>query len=241
MTSGQREHVPRRHSAGGDLDPGSHGAVAAFRADGEAAAAWAFSVPAFQTLQSGVGPASTINCMELAAAVYGVRFVTSVDLSGRPIALYTDSEVVLRVMECVRTGAALPNKPSYKRVQSLYTEARRLTASRSLTVALRPTGDSCHTACDRLARTTLREYCGGAAWIRHTMLKRLQTQRAQVLTELTALHRRVDQLEQKLLTCELEMSRCGGMEVSPASRVDATGRETVCPDQEAIWTNCRPS
>lgn len=97
--------------------------------------AWAFSVPAFQTLQSGVGPASNINCMELAAAVYGIQFVTSIDLSGRPLALYTDSEVVLRVMECVRTGAALPNRPSYKRVRNLYREAARLTASRSLAVA----------------------------------------------------------------------------------------------------------
>lgn len=174
--------------------------------------AWAFSVPAFHTLQSGVGPASTINCMELAAAVYGIQFVTTVDLSGRPIAVYTDSELVLRVMECVRTGTALPNKPSYKRVQNLYRQAGRLTASRSLTVALRRTGDSYHTACDRLARTTLREYCGGAAWVRHTMLKRLHTQRAQVLTELTALHRRVDQLEQKLLACDLELNRCGWSE-----------------------------
>jgi ribonuclease HI len=171
--------------------------------------AWAFSVPAFYTLQSGVGPSSTIHCMELAAAIYGIQFVTTVDLSGRPIAVHTDSEVVLRVIECVRTGAALPNKPSYERVQNLYREAGRLAGSRSLTVALRRTGDSHHTACDRLARTTLREYCGGAAWVRHTMLKRLQAQRAHVLTELTVLHRRVDQLEQKLLTCDLELNRCG--------------------------------
>ena len=60
------------------------------------------------------------------------------------------------------------------------------------------------------------------------MLKRLQMQRAQVLTELTALHRRVDQLEQKLLTCELEISRCGCTEmISPESQIDATRPETA--------------
>ena len=113
--------------------------------------AWAFSVPSLQTVMSGVEAASSVNRLELSAAVHGLRYVAEMDHTDRPVVVYTDSDAVIRVLDCVRSGARMPDKPSYALVNDLYLKARQLTASRVLRVARRSTGDSHHSLCDRLA------------------------------------------------------------------------------------------
>ena len=113
---------------------------------------------------SGVEPGSSVNRLELSAAVHGLRYIAGKDHTDRPVVVYTDSDVVIRVLECVRAGAEMPNTPFYNLVHDLYVEARQLTGSRVLRVARRAAGDRHHTLCDRVARQALREHCSGTTW-----------------------------------------------------------------------------
>jgi hypothetical protein len=82
-------------------------------ADAIGTGSWAFSVPALGTVMSGVEPGSSVNRLEVSAAVHGIRFVACKDQTDRPLVVYTDSEVVIRVLDCVRKRAEMPDKPFY--------------------------------------------------------------------------------------------------------------------------------
>jgi ribonuclease HI len=167
---------------------------------------WAYSVPAFSILNSGVEPGCSNNRLELSAAVHGLASVISLDASKRAIHIYTDSDFVVGIMEHISKRERMPDRKSYRRVADLYTKACDIGAARSLAVMRRVRGDPHHRTCDQRAREGLRGYCTQGELARTILLKRAEARRAGVLNEIRTLERSLKQLESRLLQCDMEIA-----------------------------------
>jgi ribonuclease HI len=174
-------------------------------ADELSAGAWAFSVPAFSLMTAGIEVGGSVNRVELSAVVRGLLLTTALDHSDRRIHVHTDSDFVVRIMQCAADRTQLPGRKSFLAVADLYAQACDLTSRRVLLTSRRSIGDPHHAACDSAAKKELRTYCSNGKFAGTILLKRAEARRTGILNEIRQLESSFEKLHRRLLTCEMEI------------------------------------
>ena len=167
---------------------------------------WAYTLPTFAIMKSGIEPGCSNNRLEFAAVVQGLSTATALDHTPRPIHVNTDSDYVIALMENVAKRVTLPDRKSYRVIRDLYTQACDLTFERTVMTSRRRLGDPHHTACDRKAKQELRRYCSDGNIARVIFHKRAYTKRKTILNEIRTAEQLLNTLENKLLECEIEIA-----------------------------------
>lgn len=167
---------------------------------------WAYTLPGFPVSAFGIEKGGSVNRLELAAVIHGLKAAVAVDRTTRPIEVHTDSQFVLQLMAPAVNCMPLPKRRSYGRVADLYGEAGRIASGRQISFQLRRAGDPHHDSCDRTARKQLREYCKNQDVVQAITLKRAKTKRLALIQEIGRTEQSLESLRTKLLSCELKIS-----------------------------------
>jgi ribonuclease HI len=167
---------------------------------------WAYAVPAFSLSKTGVETGCSNNRLEFAAVVAALADATTIDQTGRPLEVNTDSEFVVGLMGHAARRVRLPERKSYAPVADLYARVCDIVGDRTVTVVRRADRDPVHALCDQLARQELRRQCTHPERARTVLRKRAEARRAGILTEIRNVERLRRRLEDRLLSCEIEIA-----------------------------------
>jgi ribonuclease HI len=169
---------------------------------------WVYNLPAFSLMRFGIDAACpSNNVVEFAAVVHGLTAAITIDRTGRPIRVHSDSDFVLTALDFVAKRNALPDRKAYQQIVGLYEQACDVTSGRCFEVRGRCTADRHHKVCDRKAKEELRRYCVSNKAIAHAVvLARAQAQRRDLVRQITQVKQTLTNLETKMIRCELDIA-----------------------------------
>ena len=80
---------------------------------------WAFRIPSFDIIGTGIERGNHVDRFELAGAVSGIEAAARIDASMRPIRVHTDSQFVMSVLTRLAEATEMPPRRSFDRVRDL--------------------------------------------------------------------------------------------------------------------------
>ena len=127
-------------------------------ADGLNLGAWAFCIPGWGLEGSGVCAGPSAEWFEFTASVTALEHVSRLDGTDRLIRVHSDSDFVIKMIECASRAQELPKRRSTVRVQDLYARTLRLGFGQRVHAVKCDASVSEHGVCDRMAKRALRAY-----------------------------------------------------------------------------------